>query len=192
RSTRESASSAQSTPSAGAAKQRDASPVTAPRVIQPDSGPIAILPEAMASALRRSNPHFRLWSWTVYPASVRAQFHPSEVEGLRVVVGDFNGDGRPDVALDGTDSLVFRVGGKRVAALIAILTSGDSAIVLPVTRSDLRNDTTRLDRWLRLVPATSFRSTLRTDALGVPTLAEPGPRGLRPYQVFWWDPGRRR
>jgi len=165
--------------------------VDSPRIIQTDSGPIAILPEPMAAALRRNNPHFRLWSWTVYPDSVRAQFHASDAEGLRVV-GDFNGDGRRDVVLDGTDTVEYRVGGKREAALIAILTSGDSAIVVPVMESDMPNDTTRLDRWLRLVPAKTFRPALRTDAVGVPTLAEPGTQVLRPYQVFWWQPAWKR
>ena len=96
------------------------------------------------------------------------------------------------MALDGTDTVEYRVGGKREAALIAILTSGDSAIVVPVMESDLPNDTTRLDRWLRLVPAKTFRSALRTDAVGVPTLAEPGTQVLRPYQVFWWQPAWKR
>jgi hypothetical protein len=189
---RDSASTAQSALSAAAPKQPGSSPVDAPRVIQTDSGPIAILPEPMATALRRNNPHFRLWPWTVYPDSVRANFHASDAEGLRVVVGDFNGDGRPDVALDGTDTVVYRVGGKRGASLIAILTSGDSATIVSVIETDLPNDTTRLDHWLRLVPAKSFRLTLATDALGLPTLAEPGTNGLRPYQVFWWQPVRKR
>jgi len=107
-------------------------------------------------------------------------------------VGDFNGDGRPDVALDGTDTVVFRVGGKREATMIAVLTSGDSPIIVSVIETDLPHDTTRLDRWLRLVPAKSFRPALRTDALGLLTLAEPGANGLRPYQVFWWQPVRKR
>lgn len=186
------ASTAQAGQSAAPRQQRVAASVDAPRVIQTDSGPIAILPEPMAAALRRTNPYFRLWSWTMYPDSVRAQYHPSEVEGLRIVVGDFNGDGRRDVALDGTDTVEYRVGGKREAASIAILTSGDSAIIVPVMGSDLPNGSTRLDRWLRLVPAKTFRAALGTDAIGVPTLAEPGTYGLRPYQVFWWQPAWKR
>jgi hypothetical protein len=146
----------------------------------------------MAAVLRQKHPHFRLWSWSAYPDSVRTRYRASDVDGLRVVVGDFNGDGRRDVALDGIDTVEYRVGGRREAALIAILTSGDSAIVVPVMTSDMPNDTTRLDRWLRLVPAKTFRTALHTDAIGVPTLAEPGAEVLRPYQVFWWSPVRKR
>lgn len=186
------ASATQAGQSAKQQKQRDAAPVDAPRVVQTDSGPIAILPEPMAAALRRSNTHFRLWSWTMYPDSVRAQYQPSDVEGLRVVVGDFNGDGRRDVVLDGTDTVVYRVGGKREAATIAILTSGDSATVVVVMTSDVPNGAALLDRWLRLVPAQTFRTELRTDAIAVPTLSEPGTGGWRPYQVFWWQPAWKR
>jgi hypothetical protein len=56
-----------------------------------------------------------------------------------------------------------------------IFTSGDSAIVVPIMESDLPNDTTQLSRWRRLVPAKTFRPTLRTDAIGAPTLSEPRP-----------------
>jgi len=165
----------------------DSSRVDVPRVVETDSGPIALLPEFMAAALRRSNPQFRLWSWTMYPDSVRAHFHVTDVDGVRVVVGDFNGDGRRDVALDGTDTVEYRVGGKRAPALIAILTSGDSAIVVPIMGDLMPNGATQLSRWLRLVPAKTFRSTLVTDAVGVPTLSEPGTSGLRPYQVHFWS-----
>jgi hypothetical protein len=189
---RERASTSQAGPSATALNRPDTSRPNSPRVVQTDSGPIAILPEVMGAALRRSNPHFRLWSWSVYPDSVRTQFHPTDVEGLRVVVGDFNGDGRRDVALDGTDTVEYRVGGKREAATIAILTSGDSAIVVAIIESDLPNDTTQLSRWLRLVPAKTFRPMLRTDAIGVPTLSEPGTTLLRPYQVHFWYPVTKR
>jgi hypothetical protein len=119
---------------------------------------------------------------------VRTSYRANEVDGVRVVVGDFNGDGRPDVVLDGTDTVEYRVGGRRDAVTIAILTAGDSAIVVPVMESDLPNDMMHLDHWLRLVPAKTFRPALLTDAIGVPTLAEPGAQSLRPDQVYWWQP----
>jgi hypothetical protein len=171
--------------------RRDSSSVNGPRIVQTDSGPIAILPEPMAAALRRNHPHFRLWSWTNYPDSVRAHFQVTAAEGLRVLIGDFNGDGHPDVALDGTDTVQYRVGGRRGGVLLAILTSGDSVIIVPVLGDAMPNDTTHLDRWLRLVPAKTFRTALGTDAISLPTLAEPGTETLRPYQVYWWSPTRR-
>jgi len=137
--------------------------------------------------------YFRIWPWAAYPSEVRARYHGSDRDGIRAVVGDFNGDGRLDVALDGSDHLVFPAGaGEAIVAVTALLTSGDDAIAVRVTEGSLvpgdSADVPR-PRWLLLVAAGTFRSGLATDAVGMPLAREAG-RVLTPSQVYFWSGDR--
>jgi hypothetical protein len=170
--------------------------VTRPRIVATDSGPVLQLPDRMAAALRRQFPHFRVWPWRAYDDSVRSLYQGSDRDGIRAVVGDLNGDGRPDAAMDGVDTVQYRVGGPRFGfiCIVAVLTSGDSAVAVRVTDgSVVPGDSIGAagrPYWLRLVPAGTFREALRVDAIGAPTRSDAGSY-LRPDQVYWWSRRRR-
>src|SRR5437660_1788240 len=164
-----------------------------PWIESTDSGPVIHLPPVMTQALAQRFPDFRIWRWAAYPSEVRARYHGSDRDGIRAVVGDFNGDGRLDVALDGSDRLVFPSGaGAAIVAVTALLTSGDDAVAVRVTEGSLvpgdSADVPR-PRWLLLVAASTFRSGLATDAVGMP-MAREGGRVLTPSQVYFWSGDR--
>lgn len=161
-----------------------------PWIERTDSGPLVHLPAAMERALRREFPSFRPWLWTSYPAEVQARYQGGDRDGVVAVVGDFNGDGRLDIALDGGYDRTAASGrAMPTVAILALLSNGDSAIAVGVTEGSLTpGDTAGVprERWLRLVPAKSFRPTQLTDAIGVPSLSLPR-KALLPKQVFIWD-----
>ena len=114
---------------------------TSPWIENSDSGPILHLPVVMQRALQRTFPRFHIWPWTAYSASARNHYHGSDQDGLRALVGDFNGDGRLDAALDGVDWLSFPSGnGEDIVTVTAVLTSGDTAIAVRITEGSLTSD----------------------------------------------------
>ncbi len=75
----------------------------------------------MRKALTKFAPTFRTWRYREYAEWLRGDT-ATEREALWGVVGDFNGDGRLDVALDGRTA--------RRAALLVILSKGTSDYVV--------------------------------------------------------------
>lgn len=161
-----------------------------PWIEQTESGPVVHLPMAMESALHRQFPSFRSWPWSAYPAEIQTRFQGNDRDGVVAVVGDFNADGRLDIALDGRyDRTVPSAPAIPTVAIMALLSSADSAVAVLVTSGSLEpGDTAGVQRarWLRLVPSKSFRPTQLTDAIGVPSLSQRS-KSLLPNQVYVWN-----
>ena len=105
----------------------------------------------MRRALTRFDSTFRTWRFREYAAWLRGDT-ATEREALWGVVGDFNGDGRLDVALDGRTA--------RRAALLVILSNGasDYTVVNLYGDTDASDtlppawpDTGKLDSYLQAV-----------------------------------------
>lgn len=146
----------------------------------------------MSRALADSFPRFVQWSWLAYPEEARSAFARDSLTGVKALVGDFDGDGSQDVALDGRDTDVYPSGDTHdYPSIVVLLARADSAIGVRVTKGALLSgDTIASARrtWLRLVPKESYRSVLRTAAIGVPDLRSRGE--LNPNQVYFWSDGK--
>jgi hypothetical protein len=86
---------------------RDAAPAV-PALRMAPEGVVLQLPLAMRRALDTYAPNFEPWHWEDYAANVQQHVRTAEPPWGELpmfgVVGDFNGDGRPDVALSGHDA----------------------------------------------------------------------------------------
>lgn len=118
----------------------------APRLAQADTGPVLALPPIMSRALAGYAPEFSPWRRNAYDAEVLAHF-PDPIEPLFGAVGDFNGDGRADVALQGFTP--------REELFFVLLSAGDTARVVELRRRELFFAPRGLQRdiYLRAVPA---------------------------------------
>lgn len=145
----------------------------------------------MERALRSSFPRFAPWPRSTYLDSVRAVHAHDSIASVGSVMGDFDGDGRLDVAFDGVDTLIFPSGGRLAfPTIVAVFARGDSAVAVRVTEGALvAGDTlpTARSTWLTLVPRRSFSADIVNDAIGVLTV---GDRELSPDQVYVWRGGR--
>lgn len=121
-------------------------PEAAPRLAQADTGPVLALPPIMRRALAGYAPEFSPWRRDAYDADVLAHF-PDPTEPLFGAVGDFNGDGRADVALQGFTP--------REELFFVLLSAGDTARVVELRRRELVFAPRGLQRdiYLRPVPA---------------------------------------
>lgn len=77
--------------------------VAAPEVAMTREGPVLRLPPAMRRALDSYAPGFRAWRLEDYGREAVEAWTADPTNALFGVVGDFNGDGVRDVALDGHD-----------------------------------------------------------------------------------------
>ncbi len=121
-------------PAAGAAgsqaETREAQAIARePRLQLTDSASVVELPAAMGKALAAHAPGVVPWRRNEYAPEVLAHLEEAPTEVLFGVVGDFNGDGARDVALQGyTD---------RHELFLVLLAAGDSARVIELERRDL-------------------------------------------------------
>ena len=161
----------------------------APWVTPSDTGPVLHLPPAMARALADSFPRFAPWPWGSYPEHVRREHLRDTTASVRWVIGDFDGDGKLDVAIDGNvDTTKYRDGGRNAPTIVAIMSRGDTVVVVQVTNGALvagGDVSARLrESWLVPVPRGTFRKLIVNDAIGVPDTDRF--RELLPGQVYLW------
>ena len=147
----------------------------------------------MQRALAATFPRFAPWPWKTYPELARSMHVHDTTASVRWVIGDFNGDGRLDVAIDGNqDTVAYRAGGTDAPSIVAIFATGDSAIAVKVTNGALEGRTdqspTARRTWLILAPRQTFRDKLTTDAVGVPRAVRY--KELAPNQVYLWFENR--
>jgi hypothetical protein len=86
-----------------------------PRIEAQSSGPLLVLPDAMAQALRNCDPDFKPRRMGDYPSWIQKKARISAAESPFAVVGDFNADKVLDVVIDGDN----RVSGRRLVIMSA-------------------------------------------------------------------------
>ena len=104
-------------PGNAAAQRRDLRDEPRPTISRsPDGIWLVDLPPAMEDALDRYNRDFEPWSARDYGAGI--DYTPSSRQLPWAVIGDFNGDGRPDIAIAGRTD--------RDVVIVFLLSSGRS------------------------------------------------------------------
>lgn len=126
-----------------------------PRIDRRPDGPVLVLPEAMERALLAEVPGFTHSLVSDYDSDLQQYAAPSETSALFAAIGDFNGDGRADVAVDGHDATH--------GYLLVLLTEPESIRVFTVRKAPLGSTDQRTGRidFLSLVP----RGLIQADTL---------------------------
>jgi len=126
-----------------------------PRIEQGPRGPALVLSEAMERALLAAVPGFTPSSVSDYDPDLQKYATPSEKSALFAAIGDFNGDGRADVAVDGHDATH--------GYLLVLFTERESIRVFTIQKAPLGSIDQRTGRidFLVLVP----RGVIQADTL---------------------------
>ena len=126
-----------------------------PRIEPRPEGPALVLPEAMERALLAAVPGFTHSLVSDYDPDLQKYATASEGSALFAAIGDFNGDGRADVAVDGHDATH--------GYLLVLLTEPASIRVFTIRKSPLGSIDQRTGRidFLVLVP----RGVIQADTL---------------------------
>jgi len=93
-----------------------------PRIEQRAEGPMLVLPSRMQEAVLTAVPRFRHTPLSDFHPDIVQFAPPTERSAPFAAIGDFNGDGRADVVVEGRDS--------RRSLLLVLLTEGDSVRVV--------------------------------------------------------------
>ena len=126
-----------------------------PRIeLRPD-GPTLVLPARMERALLAAVPGFRHTLVSDYDPDLQRYAVLGERSALFATIGDFNGDGRADVAVDGRDVAH--------GYLLVLFTEADSVRVFTIQKAPLGSIDQRTGRidFLALVP----RGVIQADTL---------------------------
>jgi hypothetical protein len=100
-----------------------------PRIERRPDGPVLVLPENMERELLAAVPNFRHSLLLEFHADIQHAAPLTATSAPFAAVGDFNGDGRADVAVDGHDTIR--------AFLLVLLTEGDSVRVISLYQRPL-------------------------------------------------------
>jgi hypothetical protein len=128
---------------------------TPPRIeLRPD-GPVLVLTAGMERALLAAVPGFRHTSIAEYDPDLRQYVPPTERSALFAAIGDFNGDGRADVVVDGHDTTH--------GYQLVLFTEADSIRVFTIQKAPLPPVDPRFRRidFVSLVP----RGVIQVDTL---------------------------
>ncbi len=123
-----------------------------PRLAMGPGGPALELPRPMQAALEAYQPAFRPWRLEDYKDEVAARVE-AEALALFGVVGDFDGNGYADVALQGR--------AEDLALFFVILASSDTARIIPL-------EETPLPRWWTDGGRPEYLRLVRPGELSVP------------------------
>lgn len=174
--------------SATATQTLNAIPRGLPYVTPSDTGPVLHLPPAMARALSTKFPKFGPWPWATYAEIARDAHARDTIASVRWVIGDFDGDGRLDVALHGNlDTTSHQRGELNIATMVVVMPRGDSALVdqmVSPERDPRRPPPGTRPDWLVLVPRKTYRSEIVNDAVGVSRVRRDG--SVRLHTVYVW------
>jgi hypothetical protein len=102
---------------------------TAPRIERRPDGPVLVLPEKMERAVRAAVPGFAHRLFSEYAAEIQEARPPTETSALFAVIGDFNGDKRADVVVEGVDATR--------SFILVLFTENDSVRVFTVDERPL-------------------------------------------------------
>ncbi|MBC7370554.1 MAG: hypothetical protein H7326_03255 [Bdellovibrionaceae bacterium] len=83
-----------------------------PRIEKVGSTYNLILSPAMESELKKVSPSFKQYPPNYFPDRIMKSYKFSDKQMLSAVIGDFNGDGKPDAIVQGADSrgdVVFKI-----------------------------------------------------------------------------------
>ena len=98
--------------------------VDTPRIERRPDGPVLVLAGEMERALRAAVPDFRHTPLSEYIVEIQQAVPPTATTAPFAAIGDFNGDGRPDLVVHGRDSTRGFV--------LMLLTEADSVRVVTV------------------------------------------------------------
>ena len=127
-----------------------------PRIDQRPGGPVLVLTREMERALGAAYPGFHHWALADYMPEIRGFAPATDRHAPFAVIGDFDGEGEPDVIVEGHDATR--------SLMLALLAGTDSVRIIAIDERPLPPGERQRDaRWtfLSLVP----RGVVRADTL---------------------------
>lgn len=157
-----------------------------PRIALGTDTHTVMLPGPMYRALMARAPGFRVWQPMEYDAGIGRGYQFTERQALSVVIGDFNGDRRADVVLEGVgDSLYLEA---------VLLSHADSVqlVELGAVRGTPPTEPRCSDSYLQFTPPGRYSSVeieLEAEALVLETDAFSSIGFEKSSEIYYWRNG---